>query len=127
MVEEPDSENSLFSEPLKMRTPSARALGPRDNVDQAALGLEIVEQEPPPLEILQRLEILKQVGMAAHDQAALVVLAAGPAGEPCFDDLLGELVELGLAGGERPFEIRLGLGQRPPADMGIEEVGRLGE
>ena len=37
MVEEPDSENSLFSEPMKMRTPSPPSARPR-RIDDAALG-----------------------------------------------------------------------------------------
>ena len=71
MVEEPDSENSLFSEPMKMRTPSAR-LGPAQQIDHAALGFEIVEQQPHPLEIVERVQILQQIGVAAHDQLPLV-------------------------------------------------------
>ena len=54
MVEEPDSENSLFSEPMKMRTPSA-LLGAAKQIDHAAVGLEIVEQQPHPLQIVERL------------------------------------------------------------------------
>ena len=71
MVEEPESENSLFSEPMKMRTPSACSARPSRSTT-LALGLQIVEQEPHALEILQRIEVVEQIGLAAHDQLALV-------------------------------------------------------
>ena len=86
MVEEPDSENSLFSDPMKIRTPSARSARPQ--VDHAALGLEIVEQQPDPFEIFQRVQILQQIGVAAHDQLPVVAFAARPARNPGGDDLL---------------------------------------
>ena len=81
IVDEPDSENSLFSEPIKMRAPSAPSARPRRSID-AALGFEIVEQEPHAFEVFQRVEVVEQVGVAAHDQLAVVAVAAGPAREP---------------------------------------------
>ena len=96
MVEEPESENSLFSEPMKMRTPSA-ALGAAEQVDHPALGFERVEQRAHPFQIVERVQVLEQIGVAAHDQLALLALAARPAREPGGDDLLRELIELGLA------------------------------
>ena len=125
MVEEPESENSLFSEPMKMRTPSARSARPSRSIT-SRLRLEIVEQEPYALEILERLEVLEQVGLAAHDQLALVGLAAGPAGEPGGDRPLRQLVELGL---RRPrarcSSSASRLRQRAAADAGVEEVRGL--
>jgi len=56
MVDEPDSENSLFSEPMK-DAHAVGALGAAEQVDDALLGLEIVEQEPHPLQVLQRVQV----------------------------------------------------------------------
>lgn len=85
MVEEPDSENSLFSEPIKIRT--LAALGAPEQIDHAALGLEVVEQRFDALQIVERMQILEQIGMAAHDQLPILVLAAGPARDSGRDDL----------------------------------------
>ena len=126
MVEEPDSENSLFSEPMKMRTPSA-LLGAAEQVDHVAPRLQVVEQQPHPLEVLQRLEVVEQVRLAAHDQPALVALAARPARQPVVDDLLRQLVELGLRLLHAPLKLDLGFGQRLAADARVEKVGRLGQ
>ena len=104
MVDEPDSENSLFSEPMKMRTPSACSARPSRSMTPR-LVFEIVEQQAHALEVLERMQIVEQIGLAAHDQLALVALAARPAREPGRDDALGQLIELGLAGFERAFEL----------------------
>src|SRR5262249_47844772 len=69
-------------------------LGATEQVGHPALGLEVVEQQAHALEVLQRLEVVEQVGVAAHDQPALRALAARPAGEPGRHDLLGGHVEL---------------------------------
>ena len=92
--EEPDSENSLFSEPMKMRTPSAFSDSP-EQLHEVALALEIVEQVADALQVLLRGEVLQEVGLAAHDEALAVVERARPFGEPGLDDLLRQLVELG--------------------------------
>src|SRR6476646_2792437 len=102
-------------------------LGAPEQIDQAALGLEIVEQQPHPLEVLERLEVVEQVRRAAHNQLALVALAARPARQAGGDDLLGELIDLRLAGCQRLLQLGLGLRQRAAAHMGVEEVRRLGE
>src|SRR5262249_61765932 len=62
------------------------ALGPAEEIDPPALGLEVIEQKPHPLEILECLEIVEQVSGAAHDQLALVRFPAGPAREAGCDD-----------------------------------------
>src|SRR5262249_60892109 len=92
-----------------------------------ALGLEIVEQETHALEVLERLEIVEQVGVAAHDQLAVGALAAGPAGEPGLDEAMGERVELGAARVQRLLDLDLGLAERAAADARIEEIRRLDE
>ena len=48
--EEPDSENSLFSEPMKMRTPSALSDRP-EQLHEVALALQVVEQLADALQI----------------------------------------------------------------------------
>ena len=126
MVDEPDSENSLFSEPMKMRAPSA-PFGAAEQVDHAALGLEVVEQEPHTFEVFQRPQVVEQVGVPAHDQLAVLAPAAGPAGETGCHDLLRQLVELGLALLERLLQLALGFGERAPAHMRVEEVRGLGQ
>ena len=109
MVEEPESENSLFSEPMKMRMPSAFSARPSRSATRA-LGLEIVEQQAHALEVLQRVQVVEQVGLAAHDQLALLALAARPARKARRHDALGELIELGLARLERALELDARLG-----------------
>ncbi len=71
MVDEPDSENSLFSEPMKMRTPSAVSARPSRSITPR-LVFEIVEQRADAFEILQRVQVFEQVGLAAHDQLAVL-------------------------------------------------------
>ncbi len=72
------------------------ALGAAEQIDDAALGLQVVEQQPHPLEIVHRVQVFEQIGLAAHDQLPLVGIAAGPAREPGRDDLLRQLIEFGL-------------------------------
>ena len=60
------------------------------------------------------MQVFEQIGLAAHDELAVVALAARPARQPGGDDLLGELVELGLAGLERLLQ----LGLAPPRSCG---------
>ena len=121
IIDEPDSENSLFSEPMKMRTPSPR-LGAVEQVDHVLLGLEIGEQQPDALEVLERREVLEQVGLAAHDQLALAALQARPAREPGVDQPLGEVVEFRLGGAALGLDLGPRLGQRAAADAGVEVV-----
>ena len=71
MVEEPDSENSLFSEPMKMRTPSPRSARPSRSMTPRLVS-SVVEQRAHPLEVLERVQVVEQIGVAAHDQLALV-------------------------------------------------------
>ena len=54
-------------------------LGPAQQIDHAALGLEIVEQRLDPFEIFQRVEVFQQIGVAAHDQLPVLAFAARPA------------------------------------------------
>ena len=91
----------------------------------AEVKLEIVEQEPHPLQIGKRLEVLQEMSLAAHNQLALVALAARPARKARCDDFLGQFVEFGLALLEPPLDLGLGLGKGAAADARIEEIRRL--
>ena len=75
-------------------------LGEAQQLHQVALGLEVGEQLADALQVLQPVDVLEQVGLAAHDQALLVAERTRPGGEPRLDDLLGQLVELGLGRGQ---------------------------
>ena len=105
IVEEPDSENSLFSDPMKIRTPSARS-GTAQQIDHAALGFEIVEQQPHPLQVFKRVQIFQEIGVTAHDQLPVIALAARPARDPGGNDLLRQLIEFGSAPGSMPFQVQ---------------------
>ena len=123
MVEEPDSENSLFSEPMKMRTPSAarrvradrsrRAWSP-DRRTAAARARDL----PSAWRSSSRLAWPRTISWRSS------LLAAGPAGEPGGDQLLGQLIEFGAAC-VSAVSISTRLGQRPAADPRVEEVRRL--
>ena len=65
------------------------------------------------------------MGLAAHDQPALVALAARPAGKTGGDDFLGQLVEFGLALLEPALDFDLDLGKRAAADARVEEIRRF--
>ena len=122
--DDPDSENSLFSEPMKICTPSPRSASPQQ-LHEIALGLEIVEQLADARQVLQSVDVLEQVGLAAHDQALLLAECTRPGGKPSLDNFLRQLVELGLCGGKLGLDARLGLAERQAADAGIEVVGGL--
>src|SRR5439155_1189169 len=77
-------------------------LGAAEQIDDAALGLKLVKEQAHALQVIDRLEVLQQMRGAAHDQLALIALAARPAREAGRDDLLGERVELPLLPIERP-------------------------
>ena len=121
MVEEPDSENSLFSEPMKIAD-AFGLFGAAQQIDHLAPGFQIVEQQPDPLEVGDRLEVVEQMRLTAHDQLALVAFAARPAGKAGGDDLLGQLIEFGLACLARALDLGLDLSKGVAADTGIEEV-----
>src|SRR5260370_38567349 len=89
------------------------AVGPHEETDHPALGLEIIEQKRHPLEILECLEIVEQVSSAAHDELALVRFPAGPARESYCVDLLSKLVQSSLCHPARFLELNLAF--RPPA------------
>src|ERR1700722_12503095 len=97
-------------------------LGPPEQVDNLAAGLEIVEQKPHPLQIVERPQILQEVSLAADDQLALVALAPGPARQPGGNDFLCQFVELGLALLEPPLDLEPHFGERATANARIEEV-----
>ena len=58
-------------------------------------GLEIVEQQPHAFEVFSACKSSEEIGMAAHDQLAVVAFTAGPARDPRGNHLLRQLVELG--------------------------------
>ena len=78
-----------------------------EQIGDAALGFEIVEQAAHPFQIAERTKIVEQIGVAAHDQIALVAVAARPARQSFGDQPLGQRVEFGAARFERLFEIGL--------------------
>ena len=51
IIDEPESEKSLFSEPMKILTPSP-TLRAMEKIDDIGFGLEIGEQQPDALEIV---------------------------------------------------------------------------
>ena len=67
------------------------------------------------------------MGLAAHDQLALVAFAAGPARQPFGDDLLGQLIELSLAFLERALDLGLDLIEGMAANAGVEKIRRFGQ
>src|ERR1700730_4440170 len=56
-----------------------RVLGPAEQIDHAAFGLEVIEKQPHALEIFDRLEVIEQMRRTSNNQLTLVGLAAGPA------------------------------------------------
>src|SRR5271168_2634897 len=65
--------------------------------------------------------------LAAHDQLALVALAARPARHTFGDDLLGQLIELRLAFLQRALDFGLDLVEGVAADARIEEIRGFGQ
>ena len=73
------------------------------------------------------MQVLQQIGMAAHDQLPVVGGAAGPAGDAGGDDFLRQLVEFGAVLRQGGFEFEPRLGQGATANPRIQEVRRLGQ
>ena len=64
---------------------------------------------------------------AAHDQLALIALAARPAREAGRDDLLGERIELPLLRFERFLQLDLRFQEGAAAHMRVKEIRRLAQ
>ena len=64
------------------------------------------EQQPYPFEIVERLEVVEKVRLAAHDQLLALALQARPACQPRVDELGSELVEFGLGRVRAPSRFR---------------------
>ena len=94
-----------------------------EQIDHPALGLQRVEQRAHPLQIVERVQVFQQIGVTAHDQLAVVVVATRPARQSGGDDLLRQLIEFGLALRQRGLDFGTQLGQRLAADAGVEEIG----
>ena len=69
IIEEPDSENSLFSEPMKMRTPSPPSARPRRSITSVWVSRSANSRRMRSRSSTA-LQILEQVGLAAHDELA---------------------------------------------------------
>ena len=111
IIDEPESEKSLFSEPMKMRTPSPpSARG--EEVDHVGLGLEIGEEQADALEILGRAEVLEEVGLAAYDQLPGIRGTATGVASPASTSRGGQRVELALHLLARVCDLPLELGRR---------------
>ena len=70
-----------------MRTPSARSARPSRSITPLLVSRSSNSSRMRSRSS-QRLQVVEQVGLAAHDQLAVVAAAAGPAGEAGRDDLL---------------------------------------
>src|SRR6185437_1412190 len=67
------------------------AFGPAEQIGNAALGFQGVEQRAYALEVFHRAQVFQQIGVPAHDQLAFVARPARPARKARGDDLLREL------------------------------------
>ncbi len=98
-----------------------------EQLGQVALGFEVGEELADALQALQAVDILEQVGLAAHDQALPAVECTGPRGKPRLDDLLCQGIEFCLGGRVLLLNSGLGLVQGQPTDARIEVVGSFDE
>ena len=123
--DEPDSENSLFSEPMKMRTPEPD-FRQVEQLDHAVLRFQVLEQVLQQLDIGLRSHILQQIGSAAHDQPRRQpAFGAGPDRKSLFDKLPGQRIERGTRFLLDPLDVATRLCQRASANMRVEEVRRF--
>src|SRR6202030_2556280 len=83
-------------------------------------GFEHLEKGAQPFEICERSDVFEQIGVTTHDQRAALI-AAGPVGKACRDELRCQLVELDLIGRDLLLDFRLCLFDRP-ADQPRTEI-----
>ena len=120
--DEPESENSLFSEPMKMRTPWS-GFRQIKQLQRALLGFEIIEEVPQTIKICFGAHQFKQVTPPAHDQPCRLATAiAAPDGEPLFDQMLREGVKRLLGFFLQPGDFLPRLGDGAALNMCIEEI-----
>ena len=124
MVEEPDSENSLFSEPMKIRTPSARSARPSRSitprlVSRSSNNSRTRSRSSSACRSSSRLAWPRTISWRSS------LVAAGPARDPRRDHLLRQLIELGAALRQRLFKFEPRFGERAAADSRIEEIRGL--
>ena len=100
-------------------------VGETQELDQLALRFQVVEELADPLEIVDRHQVLEQIGLTAHQQAAVLVLRAGPGGEAGGNDLLRQCVQLGLGLGKVGLDTGLGLADGQAAHVMIDVVRGL--
>src|SRR5260370_2801554 len=93
---------------------------------QSLSGFEHLEKSAQPFEIGERGDVFEQIGLSAHDQRAALV-AAGPVGKSCRDELRRQLVELDLIGRGFLLDFRLCLFDRPADQPGVEVVAGGGQ
>src|ERR1700729_907543 len=108
MVEEPDSENSLFSEPMKIRTPSACSARPKRSMTSRRVSRSSNNSRTRS----RSLSALRASSRCAWPRTISLRSPLSPPGLPRLEGAL-ELVP------------RLGDGHA--ADMGVEEVRGLGQ
>src|SRR5215831_9551676 len=101
------------------------ALGQAQELDEVALGLEVGKELANALQVLQAVDVFEQVGLAANDQALLLIERARPRGDAGLDHLLRQPVELGLGGGELSLDGDPRLVQGQATDVGVEVIGSL--
>src|ERR1700730_16216092 len=140
MVEEPESENSLFSEPMKRRTPSASSARPNRSTRPRLVSRSSNKERtrsrsaralrsssrlawPRTISLRSALSPPDQLaspastrrGLSAPDSAAGPP-PPGPARDPRLAQPVRERIELGAARLQRLLDLALGFGERPAAD-----------
>jgi len=102
-------------------------VGERQQLQHLLLGFERLEQGADLLQFGERVDILKQVRLAAHDQRAALVAAgpSGPGGKPALDDPGGQLVQRRAVRIELGHDLVVGLVDGAADEAGAEEIRRL--
>ncbi len=91
-----ERENSLFSDPMKMRPPDRFQQGPGSR--SGCPSFEIIEKQPQPVDIIRTLKAFEQVCPTPDDEAGGLPFLAlpGPDREPPLDEILRQAVEFVL-------------------------------
>ena len=126
MVEEPDSENSLFSEPMKMRTPSARSARPSRSITSRRVSRSSNKSRTRS----RSASALRSSSRCAWPRTISLRSSLSPPDQlakPVGDELLGQLVELGLARLQRAFDLDLALASVLPRMRALRKFAGLGQ
>ena len=122
MNDEPDSENSLLSEPMKIRTPSACSARSSRSMTSVLVSRS-ANSEPHALQIVERGQVFQHPRLAAHDQ--LAAGTAAPAREPRLDGRRVSVSSSACRGVGARRRSRPAPPPRAAADAGVEIIGRL--